>query len=84
MSTIQQYKEIQDEITKKIGEEKRQIVKQKLEKIAADKSKSSFWKEKKKMSRDPVLQALTIKDADSSNQKQSSTIQQCTTKTYTV
>ena len=42
MSTIQQYKEIQDEITKKIGEEKRQIVKQKLEKIAA------FGKKRKK------------------------------------
>ena len=38
------------------------MIKQKPEKIASDKTKTSFWKEKKKISRDPVLQALTVKD----------------------
>ena len=35
---------------------------QRLQKIASDKTKTSFWKEKKKLSRDPVLEALIIKD----------------------
>ena len=60
--TLNQYKVIQEEIVTKIEKEKSAIMREKLEKIAADKTKGTFWKEKKKMLRDPVLQALTIKD----------------------
>ena len=49
--TLQQYKHIQEEITQKIDKERKEIMKQKLEKIVSDRSKNSFWKEKKKMSR---------------------------------
>ena len=46
---LQQYKHIQREITKRIDEERKEIMKQKLEKIVSDKPKKHFWKEKKKM-----------------------------------
>ena len=59
---IGEYKEVQEKITLQIEKEKKEIMKQKLDKITSDKTKNSFWKEKKKMSRDPVLEALTIKD----------------------
>ena len=59
---IKKYKEVQDEITSQINKEKKEIMKQKLQKIVSDKTKTTFWKEKKKMSRNPVLEALTIKD----------------------
>ena len=39
--TLQQYKNIPDEITTMIGEEKREMMKQKLEKIASNKTKTS-------------------------------------------
>ena len=59
---ILQYKTVQEKITIQIDHERKEIIKQKLEKIASDKSKTAFWKERKKMTRDPVLEALTIKD----------------------
>ena len=79
---VQHYKEIQDKITKKIGEERKENIKQKLEKIAADKSKSTFWKEKKKLSRDPVLQALTIKDKNGLRQFQPDAVKYHTAQYY--
>ena len=59
---IKKYKEVQEKITTQINKEKKEIMKQKLQKIASDKTKTSFWKEKKKMTRNPALEALTIKD----------------------
>lgn len=61
-SHLKRYKAVQDDISVKINKEKKEIMKQKLQKIATDKTKTTFWKEKKKLSRDPVLEALTIKD----------------------
>ena len=80
--TLQQYKHIQEEITQKIDKERKEIMKQKLEKIVSDRSKNSFWKEKKKMSRDPVLQALTIKDDNGLRQFQPESIKHHTAQYY--
>ena len=55
---------------------------QKLEKIASDKTKTSFWKEKKKLSRDPVLQQLTIKDKNGLRQFQPESIKHHTALYY--
>ena len=62
MILIKRYKEVQDEVTAHIELERFEITKQKFERIAADKSLNTFWKEKKRITRDPVLEALTIKD----------------------
>ena len=59
---IRKYKEAQDKVTAQIEKERYEITKQKFERIAADKSMNTFWKEKKRITRDPVLEALTIKD----------------------
>ena len=39
---IRQYKDIQDKITKQIDSEKKEILKQRLHKIASDRTKTSF------------------------------------------
>ena len=59
---VREHKEIQDQINDQINEEKKEIMRNKLQIMASDKSKRLFWKEKKRMARDPVLQQLTIKD----------------------
>ena len=81
-NAVKQYKEIQEKITEKIGEERIETIKHKLDKIAADKSKRSFWQEKKKLSRDPVLQALTIKDNNGLRQFQPEAIKYHTAQYY--
>ena len=60
---VEKYKQIQDKIVETIRDEKAVIVKQKLEKMIKDKSRNSFWKEKKKLTRNNVhkLQLKTTK-----------------------
>ena len=65
---IAKYKEAQSKVTEQIEIERFTITKEKFEKIAADKSRNSFWKEKKRLSRDPALDALTIKDSNGNRQ----------------
>ena len=57
-------------------------MKQKFERIASDKSRTLFWKEKKKTARDPVLEALTIKDDTGLRQFQPETIKHHTALYY--
>ena len=71
---VSDHKTIQDETTAKIATEKTVIMKQRLQAVASDKSKRTFWKEKKKLARDPVLQQLTIKDANGMRQFQPESI----------
>ena len=65
---IAKYKEAQTKVTEQIEKERFEITKDKFRKIAADKSRNSFWKEKKRLMRDPALDALTIKDANGNRQ----------------
>ena len=45
-----------------IVEEKTTKIQQRFERILADKSRTTFWKEKRAMTRNPVLESLIIKD----------------------
>ena len=65
---LKKYKEVQEKVTAQIDKERHEIIKSKFERIASDKSRNSFWKEKKRITRDPVLEALTIKDANGNRQ----------------
>ena len=65
---IGRYKEAQTKVTEQIGKERFEITKEKFIRIAADKSRNTFWKEKKRLSRDPTLDALTIKDNNGNRQ----------------
>lgn len=59
---LEVYRNIKETVTSQITQERHEINKEKFEKIIADRSKRTFWKEKKKLSRDPVLENITIKD----------------------
>ena len=43
-------------------EEKTIHIENKFKKIVADKSRNAFWKEKRNLSKNPVLEALIIKN----------------------
>ena len=79
---IHKFKDTQEKIATQIDKERGEIMKQKLERIASDKSRTLFWKEKKKTTRDPVLEALTIKDANGLRQFQPDAIKHHTALYY--
>ena len=56
------YKDIQLQIREQMTNEKAELIEAKFMKIIADKSQSTFWKEKKKLTKNPVLESLIIKD----------------------
>ena len=56
------YKEKQEQIKSQMVHEKTVQIKGKFQKIIGDKSRNSFWKEKRRVSRNPVLESLIIKD----------------------
>ena len=45
-----------------MAREKAQEITEKLEKITMDGSQSSLWREKRHMTRDPILESLVIKN----------------------
>ena len=81
-SHITQFKDIQERIKNQIIYEKSIKTKQKFEKMINDKSRNTFWKEKKKMSRNPVLESLIIKDEQGMRQYDPEKIKEHTAKYY--
>ena len=79
---IKRYKEIQDKVTTQIQKERQTIANERFERIAADKSKKTFWKEKKRVTRDPVLEALTIKDENGHRQFNPESVKEHTARYY--
>ena len=59
---ISEYKSKQEQIKLQMAQEKTQQIETKFRNIIADKSRNAFWKEKKRMSNNPVLESLIIKD----------------------
>ena len=59
---INQYKELQDEIKDLIVKERAEKIEQRFKKIASDNSRATFWREKRALSKNPVLESLIIKD----------------------
>ena len=68
LTLIKKYKDVQSEVTAQIELERYEITRQRFEKIAFDTSLNTFWREKKRITRDPVLEALTIKDENGNRQ----------------
>lgn len=64
MDFIHEYKEIQNHIHEQIVREKTSQIENKFNQIAAVKSRASFWKEKKRMTKNEALESLIVKDAD--------------------
>ena len=56
------YKVIQLQIREQMTTEKAEYIENKFKMIVADRSQSTFWKEKKKLTKNPVLESLIIKD----------------------
>ena len=59
---IDQYKNLQDEIKKLIVEERTEKIRQKFNRIIADKSRTTFWKEKRAAARNPAMETTVIKN----------------------
>ena len=59
---IRDYKQLQERIKDIMTEEAATRVEEKFHLITSDNSRTSFWKEKRKMSKNPLLESLTIKD----------------------
>ena len=79
---IKKYKEIQENIRTHIIHEKSIKIQGKLEKILQDKSRNSFWKEKKLMTRNPALESLIIKNDQGKRIYEPSRIKEQTAKYY--
>ena len=65
---IMEYKNIQESIRNQSVKERAKSIKEKLEKIIADRSRISFWNLKRKITRDPSSESLVVKDADGKRQ----------------
>ena len=59
---IKEYKILQEQIKSIIIQEKTVEIEEKFHKIATDNSRASFWREKRNLSKNPMLESLTIKD----------------------
>ena len=62
--------------------EKTAYIENKFNKISADKSRTSFWKEKKQMTRNNTLDSLTVKDEMGNRKYESEEIKQCVANYY--
>ena len=60
---IYRYKQVQNNTVEQITKEQIKHTEAKFHRIASDKTGKSFWKEKKKITRDPTLELLTVKDS---------------------
>ena len=61
-SLIAKYKETQETIRNQYIKEKSEMIQEKFEKIVSDRSKTAFWNLKKKITRDPSIESLVVKD----------------------
>ena len=61
-SLIDFYKIVQSNITDLIVKERTSKIEKKIQLILADNSRTSFWREKRSLSRNPALESLIIKD----------------------
>ena len=61
---FQHYKATQEKIKEQLSNEKSAEVSQKFERIMADKTGHAFWREKKSLTQNPLLNSLTVKNKD--------------------
>ena len=76
------YKEIQDLIHNQMVTEKTAYIEEKFNQINADKSRTSFWKEKRKMTQNNTLDSLTVKDENGNRKYEPEEIKECIASYY--
>ena len=81
-AAITKFKEIQETIRTKILEERTEKMNHRLKKITADKSKVSFWKERKKIGKNELNECLTVKDEKGIRQYNPEAIKEVTASYY--
>ena len=59
---IAEYKELQERTKEQLVKEKSEKIKERFEKMVNEPSRHTFWKEKKKVTRDPAAESIIIKD----------------------
>ena len=74
---ISQYKEIQNRIHSQMVTEKTLHIEEKFNRIAADNSRTSFWKEKRKMTKNNTQDSLTVKDKNGNRKYDPEQIKEC-------
>ena len=79
---IEKYRRLQDKTRGEIHTEKAKIVQRKFENIIEDGSNNALWKEKKSLSRNPVLENAIIKDKDGIRQYNPADIKRHTANYY--
>ena len=60
--TIRELKNVQEQLRQQILQERTEKTKNKLSAISQDASSNAFWRERKKLKREPVKENLTVKD----------------------
>ena len=65
---IGRYKQLQNDTCAQITKEQVEKTEAKFQKIINDTTGNSFWKEKKRLTRDPILELLTVKDENGARQ----------------
>ena len=66
--TIKELKQIQEQLRQQILRERTEKTKKKLSAISHDATRNSFWRERKKLKREPVKENLTVKDTNGTRQ----------------
>ena len=61
---IKLFKELQEKLNKQILKERTEKINTKMSILAQDKTRNCFWKERKKLNREPVKDNLTVKDVE--------------------
>ena len=79
---IMEYKTLQEKILDKMTKEKTQSITHQFEKMMSDKSRNSFWREKKKMSKNSTLDSLIIKNNEGIRQFNPDSIKEEAAKYY--
>ena len=79
---VGQYKQLQNAAIEQISKDRIEETEIKFRRIIDDKSGNAFWKEKKKLTRDPTLDLLTVKDKQGIRQYTPEGIKETTAKYY--
>ena len=66
--TLKEIKTVQEQLRQKILGERAEKTRRKLLTITQDASRNSFWRERKKLRREPVKENLTVKDTEGNRQ----------------
>ena len=75
---IHKYKEYEVQVRSEIQREKNEQARKRLEKIIKDPTKNTFWKEKKRASRDTTADSMVLKDSTGTRQFDPEAIKECT------